>query len=159
MDSHWITSTSGVVRMSADKKTRQVGIIEINVWLLAWCPYSTFLEGIFYAIRHISSYSKTTCFTFMEGISMTRNSYLHDSKTTCFTSRDDRGTGRGDMVFLRKGWFDGPSTGSGTVKDGLRDRGKRRSPGALLLQGSGWRKSGGLLLSRIALQYHRRRRA
>ena len=148
MDSHWITSTSGVVRMSADKKTRQGGIIEINVWLLAWCPYSTFLEGIFYTIRHIFSYSKTTCFTFMEGISMTRNSYLHNSKTTCFTSRDDRGTGRGDMVFLRKGWFDGPScvplvaseqsssaTNSWTVRDGLMDRGKRRSPGALLFQG------------------------
>ena len=60
----------------------------------------------------------------MEGISMTRISYLHDSKTTCFTSRDDRGTGRGDMVFLRKGWLVVPSTSSGTVKDGLRDRGR-----------------------------------
>ncbi len=60
----------------------------------------------------------------MEGISMTRISYLHDSKTTCFTSRDDRGTGRENMVFQRKGWLVVPSTNSGTVKDGLRDRGR-----------------------------------
>ena len=148
MNPHGTSNKSWVVRMPVDKETHLIGIIETNAWLLAWHLYVTFLKGINYSIRLIFSYSKTSCFTFTEGISMTHNSYLQDSKTTCFTSRDDRGTGRGDMVFLRKGWFDGPScvplvasersssaTNSRTVRDGLRDRGKWRSPGALLLQG------------------------
>ena len=34
-----------------------------------------------------------------------------------------------------------------------------KGPESLLTQGLTWKKDGGFLLSRIALQYHRRRRA
>ena len=36
---------------------------------------------------------------------------------------------------------------------------EQKSPGSFLIQGFRLKKGGGLLLSRIALQYHRRRRA
>ena len=76
----------------------------------------------------------------MEGISMTHNSYLHNSKTTCFTSRDDRGTGRGDMVFLRKGSLVVPSTGSGTVIGVDQGPWKTKKPWSIAVPGLQFKK-------------------
>ena len=45
------------------------------------------------------------------------------------------------------------------INKAARPKNKERHPVSLLKQGASLEKSGGLLLSRIALQYHRRKRA